>query len=299
MSTPGRQTDPFVLLQTKLHRPRLSEDLIPRPRLLERLRASLGQSGGFRRELTLISAPAGYGKTTLLCQWLEDCPHHSAWLSLDENDSNVAVFLRYLVEAISTVFADACPRTLDLLRAPQLPSLEHLTTTLSNEMVELPELPSRKDPEAQGLVLALDDFHKVGDGMVHDLLATLVQRLPPHVHLAIATRADPLFPLVHLRAGRKMLEVRAEDLQFTPEEARVYLERAVGMGLNEKTVTTLEKRTEGWAIGLRLAALSLHSAKDRDLFVRAFEKGGHRHVMGYLVNEVLASQSPATQEFLL
>ncbi len=282
-----------MLLRTKLHRPRLSEDLVPRPRLLEWMRCEPD------RQLTLISAPAGYGKTTLLCQWLEACPQASAWLSLDEGDNDLPFFVRYLVEAIQTVFADACPRTLELLQAPQLPSLDHLAAVLINEMVELFEHRSPEDPTARNLILALDDYHKIDSKEVHDLLATLVQHLPQHMHLAIASRADPPLPLIHLRAGRQMLEVRAEDLRFTSEETRVYLERAVGAGLNEEVVTTLEERTEGWAAGLRLAALSLHGAQDHDLFLRHFKEGGHRHIAEYLVDEVLAHQPPTTQEFLL
>jgi LuxR family maltose regulon positive regulatory protein len=294
MSIENRKTEPFVLLRTKFQRPRLRTSLVPRLRLLQQLNAGLRQSGlpgsvGFARKLILVSAPAGYGKTTALGQWLDDCASASAWLSLDAGDSDLSVFLTYLVGAVRTVYPDACPQTSSLLQSHQVPPPEYLAGTLTNELADLPD----------NLVLALDDFHRIVGKAVPKLVTALLDHLPSQVCLAIATRQDPGLPLVRLRASEEMVELRMADLCFTLDEVQAFLEQAVGTALSDEFVEALEARTEGWIVGLCLAALSLRGAKDPAAFVQSFQASGHRYVMEYLVDEVLSQQPPAMQGFLL
>ena len=262
--------------------PRVTGDLINRHHLIERL------NRGLDRGLTLICAPAGFGKTTLACMWLQDCARPAAWLSLDENDSDLRVFLSYLVAAIQTVFPDACPTTLGFLRAPQLPPLDLVATTLVNDIADLPE----------SFILTLDDYHAIQDNTMHELVATLIGKLPRNAHLVLASRVDPPWPLASLRAGRQMMELRADDLRFTLDEAQVFLERVVGVKLTIETVATLEGRTEGWIAALRLAALSMRGETDHAAFVQSF-KGTHRDMTDYLTTEVLSQQPQPIQDFLL
>ncbi len=282
MSASVQETEPFTLLRTKLHRPRVSHDLVPRPRLVERLHR------GLDRKLTLICAPAGFGKTTLACMWLQDSSRPAAWLSLDENDSDLRVFLSYFVAAVQTVFPDACPTTLGFLRAPQLPPLDHMATTFVNEITDL----------AEPVILVLDDYHAIQDEAVHELVATLIGNLPRHAHLVLASRVDPPWPLASLRAGRHMMELRADDLRFTLDEAQAFLEHVVGVKLTSEAVATLEGRTEGWIAALRLAALSMRGETDHAAFVQSF-KGTHRDLTDYLTTEVLSQQPQPIQDFLL
>ena len=294
MSDPNRETDPFVLLRIKFQRPRLRDDLVPRPRLLDQLRASLRQNGpsessSFAHKLILISAPAGYGKTTTLGQWIADCPYPSAWLSLDGGDSDLNVFLTYFTAAIQTVYPDACTQTSSLLRVPKKPLQEYLALTLANELADLPDK----------LLLVLDDFHLIKGEAVPKLFTALLDFLPPQVCLAIATRQDPSLPLNRMRANDECGELRMADLRFTPDEAKAFLQQTVAMGLNDEIIETLDERTEGWIAGLRLAALSLISTSDQTAFVQAFSGSGHRYVMDYLMDEVLSHQSLDIQAFLL
>jgi LuxR family maltose regulon positive regulatory protein len=304
MSTPNRESDPFVLLRTKFQRPRLRANLVSRPRLLDLFHVCLKQSSfpesntqgsgyqvnlGFTRKLLLVSAPAGYGKTTALSQWLDECPYPCAWLSLDAADSDLSIFLTYLTAAIQTVYPDACPETSSLLQSYQMPPRKYLESTLSNELADLPDK----------LVLVLDDFHSIEGETVPKLVTALLDHLPPRMCLAIASRQDPDLPLNHLRASGEMVELRMADLCFALDEAQAFLEQTVGTGLSDEIVEMLEQRTEGWIVGLRLAALSLRSAKDPVLFVKSFQASGHRYVMEYLLDEVLSQQPPAIQGFLL
>ncbi|MGD9146402.1 MAG: LuxR C-terminal-related transcriptional regulator [Anaerolineae bacterium] len=244
---------------------------------------------GLAHKLILVSAPAGYGKTTVLGQWLDDCSYPSAWLSLDAGDSELAVFLTYFTGVIQTVYPDACPQISSLLQSHQMPPAEYLANTLTNELADLPDR----------LLLVLDDFHRIEGEAVPQLVTSLLDHLPAQVCLVIAARQDPDLPLVRLRAGGEMVELRMADLCFTVEEVQNFLEQAVGAELSDETVNVLERRTEGWVVGLRLAALSLRGAKDPSAFVQAFQVSGHRYVMEYLVGEVLSQQPPAIQDFLL
>jgi LuxR family maltose regulon positive regulatory protein len=271
-----------ALLRTKLYRPPLANDVIQRSHLLERL------NRGFQRSATLVSAPAGFGKTTLLGQWLDQAPYQAAWLSLDEGDNHLVVFLRYFIAAIQTLFPEVCSTTHSLLAAPQTPALDYLTTTLINEMADLPET----------FLLVLDDYHFVNQVDVHQLVSALMQHGPPQLHLAIASRQDPPYSVIRLQASQQITEIRGDDLRFTPEEVKNYVKLCLGAEVSPETVAVLAERTEGWAVGLRLACLALREQDDTSGFLETFQ-GTDRYIMEYLVDEVLSRQPGPIQTFLL
>lgn len=279
-----------TLILTKLNIPRLSDDLVNRPHLLERL------NRGLDRKLTLISAPAGYGKTTLAVIWLQDCPLRVAWLSLDEDDSDLVVFLTYLVAAVQNIFPDACPQTQSLVKAPQLPPVDYIATTFIDEINDL--LQDLSASSGPGFILVLDDFHTVHNDLINQLLTKVVNNLPLQMHLVICTRIDPHLPLASLRVHRHMMEIRTPDICFSQEEVNTYLEQVLGEKQSSETAALLEEKTEGWVAGLRLAALSMRSINDPAAFVTNF-KGVHHNIMDFLVNEVLARQPKAVNDFLL
>jgi LuxR family maltose regulon positive regulatory protein len=290
----AEETGVYPLIRTKFQKPRLPGDLIPRRRLLDQLHA------GSERKLTLISAMAGTGKTTLLAQWLEECPQPSAWLSLDESDNDRIVFLTYLCGAIRTVFPTGCTKALDLLHAPQTPSGREIMTLIVNELARLLEGPVQEGGRgANGLILALDDYHNITDPAVHEILAGLIEHLPRGVHLALATRTDPQLPLAGWRARREMTEIRSDDLRFTPEEAQIFLERTTDWKLDPETIRLLENQTEGWIVGLRLAALSMRTRSDHHAFAQGFKGTDSQLIVEYLLSEVLTRQSTEIQDFVL
>lgn len=272
------------LLRTKLYIPLPRPLTILRPRLVQRL------TEGLPRKLTLISAPAGFGKSTLAGDWVARCGRPVAWLSLDEGDNDPARFLAYLVAALQTVNAEIGRELLGLLQRaqPPLPSPESLLTELLNSISALPE----------SFVLVLDDYHVIDSKPVDQALAFLVEHLPPQLHLVIATREDPPLPLARLRARGQLTEVRAADLRFSPVEAADFLNRAMGLNLSDDEVEALEARTEGWIAGLQLAALSMQGRADTTGFIQAFT-GSHRFVLDYLAGEVLERQPEEVRNFLL
>ncbi|MDY6875407.1 MAG: LuxR C-terminal-related transcriptional regulator [Chloroflexota bacterium] len=298
-----------TLLQTKLYIPPAQPDpsiglrarLVPRPRLIERLNA------GLDRKMTLVSAPAGFGKTTLLSEWIyhletrffgknlvSGSPRPVAWLSLDEGDNDPARFLAYLVAALQTVEPDVGADVLTALQSPQPPSVEAALTALINDIVAVPQ----GDRKGRPYVLMLDDYHLIAARPIHDALTFLIEHLPPQMHLVIATRADPPLPLARLRGRNQLTELHAADLRFTPDEAAAFLNQVMELDLLAEDVAALETRTEGWIAGLQMAAISMRGRKDVTAFIRAFT-GSHRFILDYLVEEVLDQQSPAIQEFLL
>jgi len=290
MSTSSDKSKTITLLQTKLIMPRVTSDLVDRPHLLERL------NQGFNRKVTLICAPAGYGKTTLAVDWLKDCIYPVAWLSLDEDDSDLIVFITYIVAAIQTIFPNACPQTHSLGQAPQLPPVDYIATTFINEIAELP-----KDPAASSgpsFILVLDDFHAIQNDLISQLLTKLIDNLPANIRLVICSRIDPRLPLSRLRVHRQIVEIRTIDLCFSQDEVNTFLEQALGEKQASETAALLEEKTEGWIAGLRLAALSMRSTDDPEAFVQTF-KGIHHNVMDFLVDEVLASQPQSVNDFLL
>ena len=287
---------PTSILATKLYIPPPRPGAVLRPRLIERLNEGL--SAG--RKLTLISASAGFGKTTLVSEWVADCERGEpkvrvAWLSLDEGDNDLTRFLTYLVAALQTIAASIGAGVLAALQSPQPPPAETLLTALINELAALPE----------SFVLVLDDYHVIDAEPIDSMpCAFLLEHLPPRMHLVIATREDPPLPLARLRARGQLTELRAAELRFTPSEAAEFLNHTMGLGLSADDVTALEARTEGWIAGLQLAALalqgplSLQGRADTASFIESFT-GTHHFMMDYLLEEVLQQQTAEVQAFLL
>jgi LuxR family maltose regulon positive regulatory protein len=270
------------ILATKLYKPRPRPKVVQRPHLIERL------NEGLHRKLTLIAAPAGFGKTTLVSAWVAVCDRQVAWLSLDKGDRDPARFLTYLVAALRTIAPNVGEGMLSVLQSPQPPPTETVLTALLNEITNIPH----------NFALVLDDYHVIDAKPVDDALAFLLEHLPPQMHLVIATREDPQLPLARLRARDQLTELRVTDLRFTPSEAAGFLNQAMGLNLSAEDVAALEIRTEGWIAGLQLAAILLQGHKDAAGFVKSFT-GSHHFVMDYLVEEVLQHQPESVQAFLL
>jgi LuxR family transcriptional regulator, maltose regulon positive regulatory protein len=273
-----------VLLATKLHVPRAQPGYVPRPRLA----AALDE--GLDRRLILVCAPAGFGKTALLAHWAQSGNRPVAWLSLDAADNDPARFWRYVVAALDRARPGTGERVSPLLGPPAPRSFEGLVTALINELAA--------QPGDGGVLLVLDDYHLIDTRQVHAPLGFLLEHQPAGLHLVLAGRSDPPLPLARLRASRRLAELRTGDLRFTAGEAGSLLAGAVGADLPADAVAALAARTEGWAAGLQLAALSLHGQADPAGFVAAFS-GTHRYVLDYLAEEVLEGQSEQVREFLL
>jgi LuxR family maltose regulon positive regulatory protein len=270
-----------LVLTTKLHIPRRRRRVVARPRLDERL----GRSGD--AALTLISAPAGFGKTTLVTEWLATTGGRSAWLSLDERDNDPVVFWTYVVAALRTAVEEVGAAALAALNRPHAP-IDGVLTALLNELDGVPD----------DVVLVLDDYHAITSPDVHEHVGFLLERLPPHLHLVIATRADPALPLARWRARGELVEIRAADLRFTAEEAAAYLNEVMGLTLTAADVAALDARTEGWIAALQLAALSMQGRDDVPGFIAGFA-GDDRYVVDYLLEEVLRRQPADVRQFLL
>ncbi len=259
-----------ILLQTKLNQPPITRGLIDRPRLFAQLSSSIDHP------LTLICAPAGYGKTTLACSWLEHTAAArgeepaslpSAWLSLDEEESDLNLFLRYFIAALRTIFADACDATLKLLQAVQPPPDAVLHTVFCNDLEQLPG-------EA---ILVLDDYHFIHGKAVHNLLGELARHWPKPLRLILLSRIEPPLPLTSLRAKGMISEIRAQDLRFTAEETAAYLHQWQFASVSQKALPLLEERFEGWPAGLHLAALSLRAADSQELVLSGDLRRECRH----------------------
>ena len=276
------------ILATKLYIPPPRPKVVPRPRLIERL------NEGLHRKLTLISAPVGYGKTTMLSEWIPQSERCVTWVSLDDGDNDPVRFWAYFIAALQMLDAEIGRNALALMRTPRLPSFEAILTTLLNEIAAFPE----------DFALVLDDYHVMdakpvdASTSVDDGLTFLLEHLPPHMHLVVTTREDPNLPLARLRARDQLTEIRAADLRFTPGEAAVFLNRVMGLNLSAEDVTSLETRTEGWIAGLQLAALSMWGREDVPGFIRAFA-GDNQYIVDYMVAEVLQRQSERVRSFLL
>ena len=271
------------LLSTKLHVPRPRAQLVQRSSLVQRLQQ--GTAG----VLTLVSAPAGFGKTTLLTQWRASTRRPVAWLSLEAEDNDPTRFLSYLIAALQMLDAQIGTTALVMLHTPQPAPPEVVLAMVANDLM------SR---DAQDFTLVLDDYHFVTADPIHRGMVYLVEHLPPQMHLLLATRADPPLPLARLRARGQLCEIRAGDLRFGAAEASAFLQDVMGLDLPSEAIATLERRTEGWITGLQLAALSLQGRADVSTFLAAFS-GSHRFVLDYLSDEVLARQDASVQQFLL
>jgi LuxR family transcriptional regulator, maltose regulon positive regulatory protein len=298
MSTP--------ILATKLYTPSPRPKVVPRLRLIERLHE------GLHHKLILVSAPAGFGKTTLVGQWLAACRLPAAWLSLDEGDNDPIRFLTYLVAALQTIVAGQAAEgilgtgvgtgVLRALQSPQPPPIEAILTALLNEITPVPDKPATGS--GQDFILVLDDYHVIEAQAVDNALVFLLEHLPPQMHLVIATREDPPLPLARLRARSHLTELRAADLRFTLAEAAEFFNQGMGLTLSVEEIAALESRTEGWIAGLQLAALALSGTSSRPGeqdtvgFIKSFS-GSHHFVLDYLVEEVLHQQSATVQTFLL
>ena len=275
------------LLQTKLFAPSLKPGLVKRSRLLDRLNAYLVRDGGFTRKLTLVAAPAGYGKTTLVSQWLPTIEVPVSWLSLEAEDNDPTRFMRYLIAALQLVAPNIGCEAQAMLEAPQRPPDEVLLTALINDLTANPEL----------LLLVLDDYHVIQTSAIHQALRFLVEHIPENLHLVIATREDPPLAIPRLQARGQALVIRQADLIFTEEEATEFFRQQADLELSERETAALTSRTEGWVTGLQLAALSMRGKRDRTEFIRSFT-GSNRFVLDYLFEEVFSQQSKEIQEFL-
>jgi LuxR family transcriptional regulator, maltose regulon positive regulatory protein len=295
------------ILATKLYIPPPPPKVVIRARLLERLDESLRLSAGGTPGVILISAPAGFGKTTLVSEWIASLASsplspgeglRAAWLSLDEEDSDPARFLTYLIAALRTVAPNLGEGALEILQAGQSqpPASEAILTALLIEISSLPA--SALTGAGHGFILVLDDYHVVDSRAVNQALTFLVEHLPPRLHLVITTREDPALPIPRLRARRQLTELRAADLRFTPAEAAEFLEQVMDLRLTPQDVAALEDRTEGWIAGLQLAALSMRGQQDVTGFIQAFA-GDNRYIVDYLIEEVLQRQPEAIRSFLL
>ena len=283
------------ILTTKLIIPPTRPVRVTRPRLIERL------NEGLHRKLTLLSAPAGFGKTTLLSEWVgilgsdgqkgRRIGQRVAWLSLDEGDNDLARFLTYFVAVLNGgdgVDGTIGKNALRMLESPQSPPTGDILTSLINEVTAT----------QNSVIFICDDYHLIESQLIHDALAFLLERMPSQMHLVIATREDPHLPLARLRARSQLNELRAMDLRFTSSEAAEFLNRVMGLALSVEEITALETRTEGWIAGLQLAAISMQGKEDTNALIKSFT-GSHRFVLDYLVEEVLEQQSEDVQLFLL
>lgn len=276
------------LLQTKLAPPLAQESVVPRPHLLRRLNHEFTHPQGFSRKLTLFSAPAGYGKSTLAIDWLRNCGLPFAWFLLDESDNDPARLLTYLIAALQQFDKQIGSRALAMLAGPGPPSYEVPLTALIND-IQAQNIP---------VILVLDDYHAIQNPTIHKLTSFLLEHQPDCLHQVILTREEPHLPLHRLRARRQMMEIRQGDLRFSPAETNGFLRQVMGIQIDQADVEALTRRTEGWVAGLQLAALSLRSSSDSHAFVQSFT-GSNRYVLDYLFEEVFQHQPPDVQSFLL
>jgi len=273
------------LLATKFHFPPWFDGSVARPRLVQHLNAGMSNS----RKLTLVSAPAGYGKTTLVSEWIHslDQDLRVAWLSLDELDNDPARFLDYWISSLHQADETLGQSAVSLLGVPQLPSSTIILDQLLNDLAAL----------ENRICLVLDDYHVISSSQIHEAVEYFLDHQPVQVHLIITTRVDPPLPLARMRTRGQMTEIRASDLRFTLEESSQYFNQSRCLDLPAEAVQTLESRTEGWAAGLQLAALALQNQPDRQDFLADFG-GSHRYVIDYLLDEVLKLQPPEISDFL-
>ncbi len=282
------------ILATKLYVPPPRPQFVPRPRLIEHLNDGL-QVGS---KLTLIAAPAGFGKTTLLSEWLNAKSEGGrtppsvlrGWVKDESGETThpSSFNLHPFIAALQTIDAGIGAEALDRLQDRQPPPAELILTTLINELAVTP----------QDIILVLDDYHLIEIQPIHAALTFLLDHLPRQLHLVIASRSDPALPLARLRARGELTDLRAGDLRFTPDEAATFLNQVMGLGLSAENVAALETRTEGWIAGLQMAALSMQGREDIVHFVQAFA-GSHRYIIDYLVEEVLQRQPESVRSFLL
>ncbi len=271
------------ILTTKLYIPSPRPGFVPRPRLIKQLNEGLARGC----KLILISAPAGFGKSTLVSTWLTSVQTPAAWLSLDEEDGDPARFITYLIAALQKVKSGIGESLLAILQSPQPLQIENILTTLINEIASVPG----------DFLIVLDDYHALDSSQFDKAMQFLIDHQPVQMHLVIATREDPDLPLARLRGRGQCMELRAADLRFTNNETAEYFNRFMKLELSQQDIDALETRTEGWVVGLQMAAISLEGLQDTESFIQSFT-GSHRFVMDYLLEEVLSRQPEDIQAFL-
>lgn len=270
------------ILATKIYIPRPHPGSVSRARLIDRLNT------GTHGKLTLISAPAGFGKTTLVTEWIANDERPVAWFSLDQDDSDPVRFLTYVVSALQTIVPGIGVDIVNLLASPSPPPIDSLLTPLINELATI----------SHEIFLVLDDYHIIDSQAIDSALTFLIDHQPPQMHLIITTREDPRLPLARLRARRQLTEIRVADLRFTTDESSEFLNNVMELNLSSTDVVALEKRTEGWIAGLQLSAISIQGQADKAAFIESFT-GSHRYIMDYLLEEVLSQQTEEIRQFLL
>ncbi|MBN1584673.1 MAG: hypothetical protein JXA89_28460 [Anaerolineae bacterium] len=294
----------LALLKTKLYVPPIRSELVSRPRLIERIDAGI-HSG---HKLTLVSAPAGFGKTTLLSEWIHQNTHPIAWLSLNDSDNEPTRFWTYVLAALRTIpalgKAGVGESALAMLHSPQSPPIETLLTNLINDIAEIAFV--APPPGLSLFVLVLDDFQVIANVQINETLAFLIDNMPQQMHVVIATRSDPDLPLSRLRGRGQLTELSAADLRFTISETTHFFNEVMNLDLADRDVVALEARTEGWIVGLQMAAHALQGTLGRkgsntthvSSFIAAFT-GSHRYILDYLTDEVLSQEPEQIQTFLL
>ncbi|MBC7916012.1 MAG: hypothetical protein H7Y07_18030 [Pyrinomonadaceae bacterium] len=270
------------MLLTKLHIPSAGKNLIHRSGLFEKL------NEGPNRKLILISAPAGFGKTTLISDWINQYKIQTAWVSLDKGDIDPVEFLSYIIAGIQGISSEFGQSALRLLKSPDKPNYKSITGLLINDMLQIKE----------DLVIVLDDFHLTDTSEISTIVTFLLERIPANIHVVISTRSDPALPLARLRSQHQLIELRSADLRFSANEISVLFNKKLKIGLSIDDAYALETKTEGWIAGLQLTALSIHDRKDVAEFIQNL-KGDNRYIMDYLIEEVLKIQSDGIREFLL
>lgn len=273
------------ILFTKLLYPRFTAQYLQRERLIARLND--GRRSG--KAVTLISAPAGYGKSVLGGLWVDQLAEPVAWLSLDDYDNEPARFFTYLVATLQQVDESLCWELEKVLRAGELPPEETITSILVNDMLRA----------EQRFMLVLDDLHVIRDDFILKVLEALMANMPPTLHLTIITREDPPLPLARLRAQNRLSEIRASDLRLHRDEVADFLNTTMGLSLNESDITALKDKTEGWIVGLQLAALAVQQNPNQAPQQITHLSGSHHHILAYFTEEVLQQQPEATRRFLL
>ncbi|HUW13070.1 MAG TPA: helix-turn-helix transcriptional regulator, partial [Anaerolineae bacterium] len=292
-----------TLLSTKLHAPRPHRALVHRQRLLDCLDAGLRSQGGtqeslsllgsrFARKLTLVSAPAGYGKTTLVSDWIARSQAPAAWLSLDASDNDPPRFFSYVIAGLQQIDPEIGIDIRPILETGADLAIEPVLAALVNDIALSASAPSNR------IALVLDDYHEIQDIRIHQGLDFLLDHMPPGMHMVIISRADPPMPLGRLRVQRELTEIREADLRFTLEEATTFLNELMGLALPAEDIESLDARTEGWVAGLQLAALSLQGRSDKRAVIATFS-GSHRHLIDYLIHEVMSRQPERVRTFLL
>ena len=269
-------------LSTKLIIPPLRSKLIIRADLVERINTHLD------RNLILVSAPAGFGKTTLISEWANTSNKPVVWLSLDQGDNDVNIFLKYIIFALQIYFSNMGKQALEIISSPQKIDTKLILSNLINEI----------NKSSEHIFLVLDDYQVIEDSQVEEAIAFLIENIPPQFHLIISTREDPQLPLARIRARNQMIEIRTKDLRFTNEETERFLNNIMELSLTKTEINTLDSRTEGWVAGLQLAGISMQTGVDKVEFIRSFT-GSHQYVMDFLIEEVLNQQPEKVQNFLL